>query len=287
MALIHYQKGDIFGSKTQVIVNTVNCKGVMGKGLALAFKQRYPEMFPVYQQECKTGKLRIGRPSLYQRSNPWILNFPTKNEWKFPSKIEYLEKGLAYFLDNYKKAGITSIAFPKLGAQNGKLSWDEVGPLMAKYLSQLDIDVYVYIAEGDKEYQYDLVLENATKESVWKRFNELAMSSEEQLHQEVQLSTKEAKKVMEKRMSMEFTSLTDIMSIEDLAKISLKRIKDYINKQKYINPELIGINPESSSPSQPTKKPRKKITKGSRKQSKSVQEVPSAEETLFPKELVS
>ena len=130
MALIHYQKVDIFGSTAQVIVNTVNCKGVMGKGLALAFKQRYPEMFPVYQQECKTGKLRIGRPSLYRRSNPWILNFPTKNEWKFPSKIEYLEKGLVYFLDNYKKAGITSIAFPKLGAQNSKLSWDDVGPLI-------------------------------------------------------------------------------------------------------------------------------------------------------------
>ncbi|MGI9059177.1 MAG: macro domain-containing protein [Ktedonobacteraceae bacterium] len=286
MALIHYQKGDIFGSKAQVIVNTVNCKGVMGKGLALAFKQRYPEMFPVYQQECKTGKLRIGRPSLYQRSNPWILNFPTKNEWKFPSRIEYLEKGLAYFLNNYKKAGITSIAFPKLGAQNGKLSWDDVGPLMAKYLSRADIDVYIYIAEGDKEYQHDLVLEKATKESIWKRFNEFAMS-EEQLCQEVQLSTREAKKVMEKRMAMEFTSLTDIESIANLAQISLKRIKDYINKQEYIHPELIGINLESPSPSQPTKKPRKKITKGSRKQSKSVQEVPSAEETLFPRELVS
>ena len=155
MAYIRYQKGDIFDSKAQVIVNTVNCKGVMGKGLALAFKQRYPAMFPVYQQECKTGKLRIGKPTLYKQSTPWILNFPTKNDWKLPSKLEYLEKGLEYLVGNYKKAGIKSIAFPKLGAQNGKLSWDEVGPLMAKYLGQLDIDVYIYIAEGDKEYQYD------------------------------------------------------------------------------------------------------------------------------------
>jgi hypothetical protein len=66
----------IFDSKAQVIVNTVNCKGVMGKGLALAFKQRYPAMFAVYQQECKTGKLRIGKPTLYKQSTPWILNFP-------------------------------------------------------------------------------------------------------------------------------------------------------------------------------------------------------------------
>ena len=115
MALIHYQKGNIFDSHTHVIVNTVNCKGVMGKGLALAFKQRYPEMVPVYQQECKTGKLRIGRPSLYKASTPWILNFPTKDHWRPPSKLEYLEKGLEYFIKHYKKAGIQSIAFPKLG----------------------------------------------------------------------------------------------------------------------------------------------------------------------------
>lgn len=153
MALIHYQRGNIFDSKAHVIVNTVNCDGYMGKGLALAFKQRYPAMFSVYQQECKTDKLRIGRPTLYQESIPWILNFPTKYHWRLPSKLEYLEKGLEFLLANYKKAGIKSIAFPKLGTQNGKLSWDEVGPLMAKYLSQLDIDVYIYIAEGDAEYQ--------------------------------------------------------------------------------------------------------------------------------------
>lgn len=153
MARIHYQKGDIFDSQAQVIVNTVNCEGYMGKGLALAFKQRYPSMFAVYQQECRTGKLRVGRPTLYRESTPWILNFPTKDQWHFPSKLEYLEKGLAYIIAHYKQAGINSIAFPKLGAQNGKLSWDDVGPLMAKYLSKLDIVVYIYIAEGDREYQ--------------------------------------------------------------------------------------------------------------------------------------
>src|SRR5438105_8911716 len=170
MALIHYQKGDIFESNAHVIVNTVNCKGVMGKGLALAFKQRYPAMFPVYQQECKMGKLRIGRPTLYKQSTPWILNFPTKNDWKLPSKLEYIEKGLEYFVANYKKAGIQSIAFPKLGAQNGKLSWDDVGPLMAKYLSQIDIDIYIYIAEGDKEYQYDTESADILSEKIWKHF---------------------------------------------------------------------------------------------------------------------
>src|SRR5438105_8758155 len=102
MGTIYYCRGDIFEAKTQVIVNTVNCQGVMGKGLALAFKQRYPDMFVAYQQECKTGKLRIGHPTLYRNSTPWILNFPTKDNWKASSKIEYLEKGLEYVAANYK-----------------------------------------------------------------------------------------------------------------------------------------------------------------------------------------
>jgi len=149
---IHYLPGDIFTSNAQVIVNPVNCKGHMGRGLALTFKQCYPEMFAVYQQECETGRLRIGHPTLYRDSTPWILNFPTKDDWRKPSKLEYIDRGLRYFVENYKQANITSIAFPKLGTLNGKLSWDEVGQLMAKYLDNLDIDVIIYVAEGDREY---------------------------------------------------------------------------------------------------------------------------------------
>src|SRR6266849_722102 len=203
MALIQYQKGDIFDSKAHVIVNTVNCQGVMGKGLALAFKERFPDMFTAYQQDCKSGKLHIGRLTIYTKSTPWILNFPTKNHWRYSSKLEYLEKGLEFLVAHYKKVGITSIAFPKLGAQNGKLSWDEVGPLMAKHLSQLNIDVYIYIAEGDREYQYDPQRENDIKEKIWKQFSELARS-QDPLIQEVKLSLREAKKVTAKREVMEF-----------------------------------------------------------------------------------
>lgn len=236
MAYLQYCKGDIFDSNAQVIVNTVNCKGVMGKGLALAFKQRYPDMFAVYQQECKTGKLRIGRPTLYQKSTPWILNFPTKDNWKANSKIEYLEKGLEYFAANYKKAGIKSIAFPKLGAQNGKLSWDDVGPLMVKYLSKLDIDVYIYIAEGDKEYFAD----DEAEKAIWRHFNGLALSLDFLIN-EVQLSPREAKKVFERRVSTEFASLSDITMIDGLAKVSTKRIKEYMQSQRYPTAKLPGM----------------------------------------------
>lgn len=153
MTLIQYLKGDIFESSVQTIVNPVNCIGYMGKGLALAFKERYPDMFAVYQKNCQTGKLRIGKPTLYCDSTPWILNFPTKNHWRDPSKLEYIEEGLQFVLANFKQLGIDSMAFPKLGAGLGTLAWDEVGPMMAKYLSQLDIDVYIYITEGEEEYQ--------------------------------------------------------------------------------------------------------------------------------------
>ncbi len=282
MVLIHYIKGDIFDSSTQVIVNTVNCKGVMGKGLALAFKQRYPEMFPVYQQECKTGKLRIGRPSLYKASDPWILNFPTKDHWRPPSKIEYLDKGLEYFIKNYKKAGIQSIAFPKLGAQNGKLSWDEVGPLMAKYLSQVDIDVYIYIAEGDKEYQYDKQSEYDLKAKVWKQFSELALSLD-RLQNEVQLSSRGAKQVTEARISREFTSIADIENIERLANDSLKKIKKYIAGQQCQQAELIEAQSTGTYNSQGTKK-RRKLPQRTRKKKAEVET--SEGYPLFPVGLV-
>jgi len=280
MAYIRYQKGDIFDSKAQVIVNTVNCKGVMGKGLALAFKQRYPDMFPVYQQECKTGRLRIGKPTLYKQSTPWILNFPTKNDWKLPSKLEYLEKGLEYLVDNYKKAGIKSIAFPKLGAQNGKLLWDEVGPLMARYLSQVDIDVYIYIAEDDKEYQYDPQRESDIKEKIWRQFSELALS-QDRLIQEVQLSPKEAKKVEQKRELMKFTSFADIEAIEGLAKVSLKRIKVYIAHQRCKQIELFAM--QSANSSHPEEKKKSSKVSRSRKKPRAKAQI-SLEESLFPVE---
>ena len=154
MAQIHYVVGDIFASQTQGIVNPVNCRGVMGAGLALAFKQRYPEMFAAYVQECQSGQLRIGHPTLYRASQPWILSFPTKDHWRSPSKLEYIEQGLQFFATSYQQLGIHSIAFPKIGAGHGKLSWSVVGPLMAHYLEPLDCEVIIYV-ESEAERKQD------------------------------------------------------------------------------------------------------------------------------------
>lgn len=142
--MLQYTDTTVFNVDAQTIVNTINCVGVMGAGLALEFQLRFPEMEKDYVERCKAKKVEVGRPYLYKDySNPWILNFPTKNHWKYPSKIEWIEQGLRYFSANYKKGGITSIAFPKLGCSNGGLEWNTVSSIMEKYLQDLDIDVFI------------------------------------------------------------------------------------------------------------------------------------------------
>lgn len=147
--MIKYIKGDLFSSPAQVLVNTVNLDGVMGKGIALQFKKLYPDMFVKYQSFCENKLLDIGKLWLYKSDKKWILNFPTKKHWRNPSELEYIEKGLQKFVDTYKEKNITSIAFPKLGCGNGGLQWEIVKPIMDNYLKNLPIDIYVY------EDQYD------------------------------------------------------------------------------------------------------------------------------------
>lgn len=143
--MINYVKMDIFESPAQVIVNTVNTVGVMGKGIAKTYKRLYPEMFRQYQVYCEKGLLDIGKLWIYKDEKKWILNFPTKKHWRNPSKIEYIEQGLIKFVDTYKDKGIRSISFPPLGCGNGGLDWEsEVKPLMEKYLKDLDIDVLIH-----------------------------------------------------------------------------------------------------------------------------------------------
>jgi len=143
--MITYVQGNIFQSPAQVLVNTVNTVGVMGKGIALEFKKLYPEMFEIYQERCETGKFNIGNLLLYKTPNKWILNFPTKRHWRQSSKIEFIEKGLQNFIRNYNKVNIHSIAFPALGCGNGELNFErEVQPMMEAYLKHLLIDIFIY-----------------------------------------------------------------------------------------------------------------------------------------------
>lgn len=141
---IIYRRTSIFDSSAQTLVNTVNCVGVMGKGLAKEFKSREPGMFRAYREICYRGDLRPGLLWLWRGKTSWVLNFPTKIHWRNPSKIEWIEAGLQKFVANYKSLDISEVSFPRLGCGNGDLDWNEVRPLMEKYLGDLSIPVFIH-----------------------------------------------------------------------------------------------------------------------------------------------
>lgn len=158
-----YVQQDIFQSKAQVIVNTVNTVGVMGKGIAKKYKELYPDMYRQYRDYCENGQLEIGKLWIYKTEDKWILNFPTKKSWRKPSRIEYIEAGLRKFVDTYAEKGIYSISFPQLGCGNGGLEWEsEVKPLMEKYLKPLPIDIFIHIYENSKIEKEHLNIEQTT-----------------------------------------------------------------------------------------------------------------------------
>ena len=137
--------GDLFNSKAQTLVNAVNCVGVMGKGIALEFKKRFPAMYRDYVSLCKMGAVEPGHPYIFNISpDKQIINFPTKNHWREPSKIEYIDTGLRLLVKKYKNWKVKSLAVPALGCGNGGLQWADVGPLLYEYLSKMDMPVELY-----------------------------------------------------------------------------------------------------------------------------------------------
>jgi len=143
--MILYVKGNLFESPAQTLVNTVNTVGVMGKGVALEFKKLFPEMYTEYRDLCEKGQFEIGKLWLYKNPQKWVLNFPTKEHWRAPSRIEYIKAGLYKFTQIYSDLGIHSIAFPPLGCGNGQLDFEtQVQPLMERYLKSLPIDIFIY-----------------------------------------------------------------------------------------------------------------------------------------------
>ncbi|MEV4080797.1 macro domain-containing protein [Nonomuraea fuscirosea] len=136
--------GDLLASAAQTLVNTVNCVGIMGKGIALAFKQRYPDMFDDYVKRCSRGEVQLGRPYLYQADDHLIVNFPTKRHWRASSRFDDIVAGLDYLERHYREWGITSIAVPPLGCGNGQLEWEVIGPTLYRRLSGLGIPVELY-----------------------------------------------------------------------------------------------------------------------------------------------
>ena len=143
--MIRYVKGNIFNSQMETIVNPVNCVGVMGKGLALEYKKRYPALFLSYKSTCARKLIIPGRVYVSRQQDKKVLLFPTKDHWTDPSKYEYIDSGLSYFAKNYKDLNIQSCAFPRIGCGLGGLDWEKVKALLEKHLGDLDIEIEVYV----------------------------------------------------------------------------------------------------------------------------------------------
>lgn len=147
--MIEYKKGDILKEETEAVVNTVNTKGVMGKGIALQFKERFPENYKQYKKACEAGTVETGKVFVSESGlllNPrYIINFPTKEHWKNPSKMEYIYEGLNDLVRVIREKDIRSIAIPPLGCGNGGLDWNEVKPAIEQALSAIpNINVILF-----------------------------------------------------------------------------------------------------------------------------------------------
>lgn len=139
--MIESKTGDILNADVEALVNTVNCVGIMGRGIALQFKNAYPENFEAYAQACQLEKVQPGKMFIYETgelTNPrFIINFPTKRHWRGKSRIADIESGLKALVADVKRLRITSIAIPPLGSGLGGLDWSEVRPLITDAFSSL------------------------------------------------------------------------------------------------------------------------------------------------------
>src|SRR3954470_3894581 len=146
--MLAYAQGNLLDADVDALVNTVNTVGVMGKGIALMFKEAFPENTKAYEAACKKKELRLGRMFVTERDDllkpRWIINFPTKAHWRYPSRIEWILSGLEDLKKVISENKINSIAVPPLGAGNGGLKWSEVREHIERELGALaDVRVIV------------------------------------------------------------------------------------------------------------------------------------------------
>jgi O-acetyl-ADP-ribose deacetylase (regulator of RNase III) len=155
--MLSFTQGNLLSSNAEALVNTVNTVGIMGKGIALMFKEKFPENFLMYKAACKRGEVRVGQMLVTERRDMyglprWIINFPTKQHWRSPSQIEWIEDGLRDLVRVIRENGIKSIAIPPLGSGNGGLIWHDVRKKIETALSEL-ADVQIIVYEPTDTYQ--------------------------------------------------------------------------------------------------------------------------------------
>lgn len=168
MSNVTVRMGDLFGSQAQTLTNTVNTVGVMGKGIALEFKKRFPKMFEDYLRRCELGEVELGKPYLFKETmfEQWILNFPTKEGWRTRSSLPAIQKGLEYLRKHINEWGVTSLAVPPLGCGQGGLEWRVVGRALYQGLTRLDIPVELYAPYGTPHRELQIQFLDAEIEEI-------------------------------------------------------------------------------------------------------------------------
>lgn len=143
----------MFEEHASILVNTVNCVGVMGAGVALAFKKKYPDMYREYRRLCDKGELRPGKPHIWEQQllNTLIINLPTKEDWRNPSKLEYIQLGLDFLYDFLKERGAVKVALPALGCGHGGLDFSIVSKMIEEKLGQLEAEIILFSPECSRQ----------------------------------------------------------------------------------------------------------------------------------------
>lgn len=154
--MIRYVTGNLLVAHVEALVSAVNTVGVMGKGIALQFKETFPENFLAYEDACRCGAVAIGRMFVTETGRldgpRWIINFPTKKDWRHASKLEYVRSGLIDLVRIIRERGMKSIALPALGCGQGGLDWAQVNHVIDGALADLsDVDVLVYRPKHENE----------------------------------------------------------------------------------------------------------------------------------------
>lgn len=221
-------QGNIFTTKCQTIVNTINCVGVMGAGIALECRLRYPAMYEKYIELCNEKKIDIGLLWIYKHPDNvrWILNFPTKKHWKYPSKKEYLYAGLEKFYNTYQERGIKSIAFPLLGGDKGGIPAEESIAIMRSYLDKINLNIEIY--------KYD---PNA-KDDLYDKIKKKMLSTDvDQISKVTRVRKNYILKVIDALKRPDILQLNQLARVEGIGIKTLAKIYSYAKAEEYNDTE--------------------------------------------------
>lgn len=216
-------KGNLFASKAHALVNTVNCVGVMGKGIALEFRRRYPEIFRQYVQDCDNKEILPGKVYYYPFKNILILNFAVKDHWKYPSKLKWVESCLQQFRKEYKEKEISSVAFPWMGAMNGRIPLNIIKDVMRRYLFDLrGIQVEVYDFDPD------------ARDPLWEILQELVNShNASYLAAIAKITLRYCDRIFEAVRDLEVNNLYQLTNTKDIGKKSIDKLYSCLSRIYY------------------------------------------------------